>query len=185
MRPAPAAAALLAILSLAVFGVACSGGGDQAANSGGVTAAGSATATPEPAATSSLLVRPSSDAPVPSARTATPELAATAQRTAVPGCSREPPAPPAPPAIYYGFGLDEGELVTTFNTRAGCEQVLCEQSPVNGDGFWVVRIAGDSVCGVQDGDTIVFAVNGERVDHAESWVSGGVPADVARGIALR
>ena len=158
LRPAPAAAALLAILSLAVFGVACSGGGDQAANSG---------------------------APVPSARTATPELAATAQRTAVPGCSREPPAPPAPPAIYYGFGLDEGELVTTFNTRAGCEQVLCGQSPVNGDGFWVVRIAGDSVCGVQDGDTIVFAVNGERVDHAESWVSGGVPADVARGIALR
>jgi hypothetical protein len=93
--------------------------------------------------------------------------------------------PTAPPAIYYGFGLDEGDLVATFNTRAGCEQVLCEQALVNGDGFGVLRIAGDAVCGVEDGDTIVFAVNGEPVDHTESWASGGVPADVARGIALR
>ncbi|HJM88494.1 MAG TPA: hypothetical protein QF624_02565 [Dehalococcoidia bacterium] len=108
---------------------------------------------------------------------------ATATRTAVPGCS---PGPSAPPAIYYGFELAEGAVVTTFNsTRPGCEDIVCERSTVDDGGFWIVRIAGDSICGVRNGDTIIFKIGEEFSAHEETWVAGGVPADVAQGIALR
>lgn len=177
--------------AFAALAVACGGDGEPASPSG-VTAAtespGGAVATASPAATASLLVRPSADSPPASTRTATPEQTPavtpepTPVRTPVAGCSQ---GPAAPPAIYYGFGLDPGEVVAAFNTRTGCEEIVCEQAEVNGDGFWVMRIAGDNVCGPQPGDTVIFAIGGEAVDHTESWISGGVPADVARGIVLR
>ena len=75
-------------------------------------------------------------------------------------------------------------MVAAVNTRSGCD-VVCEESEVDGDGFWIVRIAGDNVCGVREGDVIVFAVNGEPTTKSEIWLAGGVPGDVANGISLR
>ncbi len=160
--------------------VACSGGSDDAANG-----------TPGPAAraTQSTLLRPSTDSPaaVP-VRTATPSptpaptVAPVITRTAVPGCAR---GATAPPAIYYGFGLTEGELVAAFNTRPGCEQIVCEQSEVDGDGFWVLRVAGDNVCGVHEGDPVIFTIDGEPSGEVAVWSAGDAPVDRERGMLLR
>jgi hypothetical protein len=76
--------------------------------------------------------------------------------------------------------------VTTFNsTRRGCEDIVCERSTVDDGGFWIVRIAGDTICGVRNGDTIIFKIGEEFSAHQETWVTGGVPTDVTQGIALR
>ena len=48
----------------------------------------------------------------------------------------------------------------------------------------MVRIAGDNVCGVREGDEIVFTIDGEPTTHTEQWLADGVPADVANGISL-
>ncbi len=152
--PVPALLAAFAALALAL--AACGGGSESDRDSGDATVTG-----PGPAATSVATPPPT--------------------RTPIAGC---PPGPSVPPATYYGFGLDQGDVVRTFNTRAGCENVVCEQSEVDGEGFWVVRIAGDNVCGVREGDEIVFTVNGELTTHTEHWLALGVPADIANGISL-
>ncbi len=163
---------LAALAALALALAACGGDSESNRDSGDATATG-----PDPAATSVASPAPSGATAAPSTPTATPPPT----RTPIAGC---PPGPSAPPASYYGFGLDQGDVVKTFNTRAGCENVVCEQSEVDGDGFWVVRIAGDNVCGVREGDEIVFTVNDEPTTHTEHWLAGGVPADVANGISL-
>ncbi len=184
-RPSLASRSLsaVALALLAALAVACGGGADGPGN----TAPGP----PGPAAnaTQSTLLRPSADSPaaVPT-RTATPQpatptaVAPVVTRTAVAGCAR---GATAPPAIYYGFGLTEGEVVVAFNTRAGCEQIVCEQTQVDGDGFWVLRVAGENVCGVREGDRVIFTIDGRASDVSVLWSAGDAPADVQRGIALR
>ena len=55
--------------------------------------------------------------------------------------------------------------MTTFNsTRRGCEDIVCERSTVDDGGFWIVRIAGDTICGVRNGDTITLDVEARRLD---------------------
>lgn len=103
-------------------------------------------------------------------------------RTPVPGCAQDATAPPA---IYYGFGLAEGEVVMVFNTRPGCEQVVCEETEVDGDDFWVLRVAGDNVCGPREGDAMVFTIDGEPAGVSETGSAGLAPADVQSGISLR
>ncbi len=158
---------LAALAALALTLAACGGGSESDRDSGDATVTGTG-----PAATSVATAATASPAP-----TATPPPT----RTPIAGC---PPGPSAPPATYYGFGLDEGDVVKTFNTREGCENIVCEQSEVDGEGFWIVRIAGDNVCGVREGDEIVFTVDDDLTTHTEHWLAGGVPADVANGIAL-
>jgi hypothetical protein len=72
-----------------------------------------------------------------------------------------------------------------FNTRPGCEQIICEQTEVGGDGFWVLRVAGDNVCGVQEGDGVIFTIDGEVSAVTTTWSAGRVPEDVQRGMSLR
>jgi hypothetical protein len=142
---------------------------------------------PGPAAnaTQSTLLRASADSPSAAATgtatatataTATPVPASTAPplviRTPVPGCAQDATAPPA---IYYGFGLAEGEVVMVFNTRPGCEQVVCEETEVD----------GDNVCGPREGDAMVFTIDGEPAGVSETWSAGLAPTDVQRGISLR
>lgn len=180
LRLASRGLSAVALALLAALAVACGGGAD---------APGDGPPGPAANATQSTLLRPSADSPaaVPT-RTATPEpatpepVAPVVTRTAVPGCAR---GATAPPAIYYGFGLTEGEVVIAFNTRAGCEQIVCEQTEVDGDGFWVLRVAGDNVCGVREGDRVIFTVDGQRSDVSALWSAGDAPADAQRGIALR
>ena len=170
-RAWPPVLAVLAVLALAL--AACGGGSESDRDSGDATVTG-----PGRAATSATTSAPTGAADAPSTPTATP----APTRAPIAGC---PPGPSAPPATYYGFGLDQGAVVKTLNTRAGCENIVCEQSEVDGEGFWVVRIAGDNVCGVREGDEIVFTVDDELTTHTEHWLAGGVPADVARGISLQ
>jgi len=176
---------LVAALTLAIaLVVACSGGGDEP---------GEGPPGPAANATQSTLLRASADSPSGAgAPTATPTVTATAtaaptatpvpRRTAAPGCAQ---GATAPPSIYYGFGLTEGEVVMAFNTRPGCEQIICEQTEVDGDGFWVLRVAGDNVCGVQQGDGVIFTIDGEVSAVTTTWSAGRVPEDVQRGMSLR
>lgn len=171
---------VVALALLAVLAVACGGGAD-----------GPGDGPPGPAAnaTQSTLLRPSADSPaaVPTrTATLTPAtatlVAPVITRTPVPGCAR---GATAPPAIYYGYGLAEGEVVAAFNTRPGCEQIVCEQTEVDGDGLWVLRVAGDNVCGVRDGDRVIFTIDGEPSGVSAVWSAGDAPADAQRGITLR
>ncbi len=163
---------LAALAALALALAACGGESEADRDSGDATSAGTGSAP-----TSVATLAPAGTTAAPSTPTATP----SPTRAPIAGC---PAGPSAPPATYYGFGLDQSVVVRTFNTRAGCENIVCEQSEVDGDGFWVVRIAGDNVCGVREGDEIVFTVDDEPTTHTEQWLAGGVPADVANGILL-
>ena len=179
-RAWPPVFAALAALALAL--AVCGGGSEADRDAGDATSAGAgpaptSVATAAPAGATAAPSTPTGATAAPSTPTATPPPT----RAPIAGC---PAGPSAPPATYYGFGLDEGVVVRTFNTRAGCENIVCEQSEVDVDGFWVVRIAGDNVCGVREGDEIVFTVNEEPTTHTERWLAGGVPADVANGISL-
>ena len=166
-RPAwPFAVAVIVVLTGAL--ASCGGTDTDSGTPAAATTAQTPTATVTPAA----IVRTPA---------ATPAVPPTPTRTPVPGCAQ---GPSAPPATYYGFGLDTGDVVAAVNTRSGCE-VVCEESEVDGDGFWIVRIAGDNVCGVREGDVIVFTINGEPTEKSEIWLAGGVAGDVANGISLR
>ena len=173
--------AFAAALLLAAALAGCGGGSDSPT---GAADAGDANATDAAAPAAST---PAARTPRPAAQpqTATPapppSASPTPTRTPVPGC---PQGPAAPPATYYGFGLDPGDVVASLNTRTGCE-VLCEQAVVDSDGLWVLRIAGDNVCGVREGDVIEFTVNGQPTAPTETWAPGGVPTDAAQGITLR
>ena len=162
--------AVAAVLLIATALASC--GGDSDADSATNAAATDVAATPT--------VPPQTASPTP-APAASPAATPAPTRTAVAGC---PQGPSAPPATYYGFGLDPGDVVTSLNTRPGCE-VVCEQAVVDSDALWVLRIAGDNVCGVREGDVIEFTVNGEPVTPTETWAPGGAPADAAQGITLR
>lgn len=175
-RPSQRRLVVAALSLAAAVVVACNGGANEPGDG-----------PPGPAArpTQSTLLRPSDGSPSAAAtQTVTPPtvVAPAATRTAVPGCAR---GATAPPAIYYGFGLVEGELVVAFNTRPGCEGIVCEFSEVDGDGFWVLRVAGDNVCGVREGDRVIFTIDGQPSGQSAAWSAGDAPTDVQRGISLR
>jgi len=179
----PARPLVVAALALALA-AGCGGGADEpgdgppgpARNATPSTLLRASASSPSAAATGTATVTATATA------TPTPTVQPLVTRTPVPGCAQ---GATTPPAIYYGFGLAEGEVVMVFNTRPGCDQVVCEETVVDGDGFWVLRVAGDNVCGPRDGDAMVFTIDGEAAAAGAVWSAGLAPADRQRGISLR
>ena len=85
----------------------------------------------------------------------------------------------APPHTVYGGGLTPGDTVTA--TVSG---VSCGTATVDANGEWVLSVLDGAPCNPSEGDTIAFTVNGKSTSETESWHPGGLPGDVANGVAL-
>lgn len=87
-----------------------------------------------------------------------------------------------PPFTAYGAGskaVTPGDSIEAF---AG--GVSCATATADAAGEWVLEIAESAACAPKAGTTITFTLNGQATIAAESWSSGGVPADIAEGVSL-
>jgi len=85
------------------------------------------------------------------------------------------------PAVLYGQGLEEGQVVTA---SIGGEE--CGSATVDANGEWTMQIAPDADCGPTANAAISFTVDGDPATSSPAavWNSGGTPSDVANGYTL-
>ena len=89
-------------------------------------------------------------------------------------------APGVRTATFYGGGLDVGDVVTA--SIGGAE---CGEATVGDDGGWSIAVA-EGGCGgrAAPGAVVAFAIDGRAAAQTATWQAGGLPDDVAGGIAL-
>lgn len=85
------------------------------------------------------------------------------------------------PAVLYGQGLEEGQVVTAY---IGGEE--CGSATVDDAGEWTMQIAPDADCEPTANAAISFTVDGDPATSSPAavWNSGGTPSDVANGYTL-
>ena len=86
----------------------------------------------------------------------------------------------APPAAYYGGGLDAGDVVTVM-----IGDNSCGTATVDANGQWSVTVADRGCDGAAvDGATVTFMIGDEAAEQTATWRAGGTPENIATGIAL-
>ena len=103
-------------------------------------------------------------------------LAAVAAHAAFEGAARAQ----TPPAVYYGAGLERGDVVTA--SIGGTE---CGSNTVDSSGAWSISVrAGDCGGKATDGALVTFAIDGRMAEQTAIWRGGWTPDNIANGIAL-
>ena len=85
-----------------------------------------------------------------------------------------------PPAVYYGGGLEAGDVVT-----ADIDGRRCGLAVADAAGEWAITIAAGGCGGaaVAGAEVTIWWANGDR-SAAATWSAGGTPENIAEGIAL-
>ena len=85
----------------------------------------------------------------------------------------------APPATYFGAGLDPGDEVQARIGSSSCGTVTATSA-----GEWVIIVQVTATCQPATGSKVTFAVNGAPAEEIETWRPGGVPANLTLGMTL-
>ncbi len=81
-----------------------------------------------------------------------------------------------PPATYYGSSGAGDAIEARFNG------VQCATATAGGDGFWRLTVSSGA-CGITEGGSLAFYRNGSDSGARETFKPGGVPSNVASGVA--